>query len=147
MQYLDATASRRCRMRFASLPYFFVLLVAFTVLTIVGILDHSERARSRQESRAHVLDHLSAKRAKLEGALNERLFLTQGLAAHVSTRPKLSEAEFEEIAQVIVAGHTGIRAIQLAKGYRGEPHLSAPWEFRGSGAPTSRGARTACSRS
>src|SRR5262245_180981 len=115
MQYLDATASRRCRMRFASLPYLFVLLVAFTVLTIVGILDHSERARTRQESRAHVLDHLSAKRAKLEGALNERLFLTQGLAAHVSTRPKLGEAEFVELARVILAGRTGIRAIQLAK--------------------------------
>jgi len=102
-------------MRFASLPYLFVLLVAFTVLTIVGILDHSERARSRQESRARVLDHLSAKRAQLEGALNERLFLTQGLAAHVSTRPKLGEAEFAELAPVILAGRTGIRAIQLAK--------------------------------
>ena len=102
-------------MRFASLPYVFVLPVAFTVLAIVGILDHSERARSRQESRAHVLDHLSAKRAKLEGALHERLFLTQGLAAHVSTRPKLGEAEFAELARVILIGRTGVRAIQLAK--------------------------------
>src|SRR5678816_2089585 len=102
-------------MRFASLPYLFVLLVALTVLAIVGILDHSERARSRQESRARVLDHLSTNRAKLEGALNERLFLTHGLAALVSTRPKLGEAEFTELASAILAGRTGIRAIQLAK--------------------------------
>jgi PAS domain S-box-containing protein len=92
-----------------------MLLVAVTVLAIVGILDHSERDRFRQASRAQVLDHLSATRAKLEGALNARLFLTQGIAAHVSTRPELGEAEFAELAPVLLAGRTGIRAIQLAK--------------------------------
>ena len=102
-------------MRFASLPYLTMLLVAVTVLAIVGILDHSERERFRQASRAQVLDHLSATRAKLEGALNARLFLTQGLAAHVSTRPELGEVEFAELAPVLLAGRTGIRAIQLAK--------------------------------
>jgi PAS domain S-box-containing protein len=92
-----------------------MLLVAVTVLAIVGVLDHSERERSRQARRAQVLDHLSATRAKLEGALNARLFLTQGLAAHVSTRPELGETEFAEVAPVLVAGRTGIRAVQLAK--------------------------------
>ena len=103
-------------MRFESLqPYLCALLVAFTVLVVVGILDHSERERFRQESRARVLDHVSATRAKLEGALNARLFLTQGLAAHVSTRPELGEAEFAQVAPALLAGRTGIRAIQLAK--------------------------------
>jgi PAS domain S-box-containing protein len=102
-------------MRFASLPYVVMCLVAVTVLTIVGILDHTERERFREASRAHVLDQLSATRAKLEGALNARLFLTQGIAAHVSTRPELGEAEFADVAPVILAGRTGIRAIQLAK--------------------------------
>ena len=102
-------------MRLASLPYLIVLLVMVSVLAIVGILDHSERERFRQASRARVLDQLSATRARLEGALNARLFLTHGLAALVSTRPEMGEAEFAELAPVILAGRSGIRAIQLAK--------------------------------
>ena len=102
-------------MRFASSPRVIALLVLITVLAIVGILDHSERERFRQTSRAGVLAQLSATRAKLEGALNARLFLTQGIAAQVSARPELGEAEFEELAPIILAGRTGIRAIQLAK--------------------------------
>ena len=102
-------------MRFASSPRVVALLVLITVLAIVGILDHSERERFRQTSRAGVLAQLSATRAKLEGALNARLFLTQGIAAQVSARPELGEAEFEELAPIILAGRTGIRAIQLAK--------------------------------
>ena len=103
-------------MKSASLPYLIMLLVAVTVLAIVGILDQSERERFRQASRAQVLDRLSAARARLEGALNARLFLTQGIAAQVSTRPEMGEAEFAEVAPVILAGRSGIRAIQLAKG-------------------------------
>jgi PAS domain S-box-containing protein len=99
-----------------SLPYISALLVVMTVLAIVGILDQSERERFCQVSRARVLDHLSATRARLEGALNARLFLTQGIAAQVSTRPEMGEAEFAKVAPVILAGRSGIRAIQLAKG-------------------------------
>ena len=47
--------------------------------------------------------------------LRRRLFLTQGLAAQVSARPELGEAEFAEVAPIILAGRTGIRAINLAK--------------------------------
>jgi PAS domain S-box-containing protein len=41
--------------------------------------------------------------------------LTQGLAAQVSARPELGEAEFADVAPIILAGRTGIRAIHLAK--------------------------------
>jgi PAS domain S-box-containing protein len=103
-------------MKFASSrPYVAAFLMLITVLAIVGVLDHSEWERSREASRAGVLAHVSAVRAKLEGALNARLFLTQGLAAQVSARPELGEAEFAELAPIILAGRTGIRAIQLAK--------------------------------
>jgi sensor domain CHASE-containing protein len=103
-------------MKFASSrPYVAAFLMLITVLAIVGVLDHSEWERSREGSRAGVLAHVSAVRAKLEGALNARLFLTQGLAAQVSARPELGEAEFAELAPIILAGRTGIRAIQLAK--------------------------------
>jgi two-component system sensor histidine kinase ChiS len=101
--------------RSASSPQATALLVLITVLAIVGILDHSERERFRQASRVGVLAQLSATRANLEGALNGRLFLTQGLAAQVSARPELGEAEFAEVAPIILAGRTGIRAINLAK--------------------------------
>ena len=103
-------------MRFASSPRVTALLVLITLLAIVGILDHSERARSSQASRADVVARLSTTRASLEGALNARLFLTQGLVAHVSTHPELGEAEFAELAPIILSGRTGIRAIELAKG-------------------------------
>src|SRR5262245_21179211 len=103
-------------MKFAAFwPYVAAFLVLITVLAIVGVFDHSEQERVRETSRAGVLAHLSATRAKLEGALNARLFLTQGIAAQVSARPELGEAEFAELAPIILAGRTGIRAIQLAK--------------------------------
>jgi len=99
----------------SSLPYLTALLVVITVLAIGGIVDRSERERFRQASRAGALNHLSATRARLEGALNGRLFLTQSLEALVSTRPEMGEAEFATLAPVILAGRTGIRAIQMAK--------------------------------
>jgi PAS domain S-box-containing protein len=47
--------------------------------------------------------------------LNERLFLTRGLVAHVSTHPDVSQGEFQALAGALIAEKNGIRSIQLAR--------------------------------
>ena len=101
--------------RAALAPQVIALAAVLAVLGGAAALDLSARARYRQETRAGAVHRLSATRARLEGALNSRLFLTRGLVAHVSVHPTISEAEFQSLARVLVARQTGIRSIQLAR--------------------------------
>jgi PAS domain S-box-containing protein len=102
-------------MQLRSLPYVMALVVAAAVLAAVWVVDRLEQERFREANRTSVLHRLSNVRAELEGALNARLFLTQGLLAHVSTHPEIAHAEFEAIAKVLLAGQSAIRSIELAK--------------------------------
>jgi PAS domain S-box-containing protein len=102
-------------MRSRAAPYAISLLTALVVLGGGWVLDLVLRERLHQSNRSRVLTHLSTTRARLEGAVNSRLHLTHGLVAHVSTHPEIGETEFGKLASVLVAGHTGIRAIQLAR--------------------------------
>ncbi|MGD2183749.1 response regulator [Lusitaniella coriacea] len=86
------------------------------VLATVAIVDHAEQERFREQERADVLNQLSTHRAKLEAALNQRLFLTRGLLSHVSVvDPDITQPEFERLAQTIASESTGIRGFSLYK--------------------------------
>ena len=95
---------------------FAAFLTGVAILTTVGWVEHAERERFEQQNRAKVLARLSTVRANLEKALNQRLFLSRGLVAYVSTvNPDLDQETFERLTQVIVAQQSGIRSIVLYK--------------------------------
>ncbi len=98
------------------LPYLAALSTTIAVLAIVFALDKAEQERFQQKNRAEALSHISTVRAKLEGFLNARLFLTRGLVASVSTNPNLSRDEFNRIARVLLRQQTGVYRISGVKG-------------------------------
>ena len=85
------------------------------VLAGFWIVERWQQQQFRQDHRADVLAQLSIMGARLEGALNKRLFLTRGLVAYLSNYPDIDRVEFERVARVIVAELPGIEKIQLAK--------------------------------
>ncbi|MGL5195573.1 MAG: CHASE domain-containing protein, partial [Chroococcales cyanobacterium] len=96
-------------------PYIAAVCSAGLVIAGVWALAQSEIERNRQQIRTDVLLQLSTKRAKLESALNSRLFITRGLLAYVSNHPNVTPEQFESLAKVMVSEQTGILNIQLAK--------------------------------
>jgi two-component system sensor histidine kinase ChiS len=97
-------------------PYFAASMAVAVVLAIVWVLEQSEQQRFRQQNRADVLNQLSTVRARLEGRLNQRLFLERGLVAYVSTiNPAVEQKQFESLAAVVIAQQTGIRSMALYK--------------------------------
>jgi PAS domain S-box-containing protein len=100
-------------MRIRLLPYIAALSAGLVVLAGVWTVDRSEERRFRESNRADVLHQLSTVRAKLEGALNSRLFLARGLVAYVSNNPEIDQAEFERFAKVLISQETGIGSVAL----------------------------------
>jgi two-component system sensor histidine kinase ChiS len=97
-------------------PYFAASLAVAIVLAITWVIDRSEQQRFRQQNRADVLNQLSATRARLEGKLNQRLFLSRGLVAYISTiNPDIDREKFDNLSKVIVAQQPGIRSVALYK--------------------------------
>ena len=95
-------------------PYVAAALTIISFLSIVAVLDRSERQKFREEKRANVLNQLSTVRARLEGSLNQRIFLTRGLVSYISTlNPDISQEEFESLARVMVAQQPGIPSAAL----------------------------------
>ena len=91
------------------------LVAAGAALATVLVADRLEQERFHEASRRDVLSQLSMVRARLEGALNARLYITRGLVAHVSTHPAITKAEFQTLAEALLKGQTAVRSIQLAK--------------------------------
>jgi PAS domain S-box-containing protein len=102
-------------MNFKALPYLAAVSATIAILGTVWVLDRSEQQRFHEQRRIDTLNQVSTARARLEGALNSRLFLTEGLVAHVSTHPEINSQEFQTLARVLAAKQTGIRIIELAK--------------------------------
>src|SRR3712207_428248 len=97
-------------------PYFAASLAVAVVLAITWVIDRTERQRFQEQNRADVLNQLSTVRARLEGKLNQRLFLERGLVGYVSTiNPDIAQKQFESLASVIVAQQPGIRSVALYK--------------------------------
>ncbi|NET04578.1 MAG: response regulator [Symploca sp. SIO2B6] len=97
-------------------PYIAATLTVAMVLAIVWVLDRSERKRFLEENRVNVINQLSAVRARLEQVVNQRIYLTRGLEAYISTiDPYINQKKFESLARVIVAQQSGIRSLALYK--------------------------------
>jgi PAS domain S-box-containing protein len=92
-------------------------LTAGAILVAVLVVDRLEQQRYDKVREARIIRSLSNARARLEAALNERLSLTRGLRAYVSTHPNISVPEFNHLASVLLSqqGTAGIRSVQLAK--------------------------------
>lgn len=91
--------------------------LATFVLFFVALLtlDHSEQKRHQIELHSDTQAHLSVLRAKIEGALNARLHITDSLAAYVSTHPEIDAAEFRELAGPLYERLSGVQSIRLAR--------------------------------
>ncbi|MFP4120740.1 SpoIIE family protein phosphatase [Coleofasciculus sp.] len=97
-------------------PYFAASLTVVILLTVVWGFERAERQRFSEQQRSDVLNQLSAARARLEAALNQRLFLTRGLIAYVSTiNPDITQNEFERLSSVLIEEQQGIEFLALYK--------------------------------
>lgn len=88
-----------------------LLLLSGSVLA--GYISHKTRL---QDERVKALGALGVIRANLEGALNSRLLLSQGLVSYISVRPDLSDIEFRTYAEKLVKSDPMIRNITVIKG-------------------------------
>jgi two-component system sensor histidine kinase ChiS len=104
------------RLKTRGLPYLAAFLAIVSVLLVVGVLDREETQRFQQNTRSTVLNQLSTLRSRLEGELNQRLFLEKGLVAYISAlNSEITQTEFENFSQVLVSQQSGIRSIALYK--------------------------------
>ncbi|MDJ1176712.1 ATP-binding protein [Roseofilum capinflatum] len=98
------------------LPCGAAIASAAVILVLTGICDRAVQARFEEQQYRQVLDQLSTIRATLEGAINQRLSVAEGLAAYASTYPNLTQADFTEIARVLVSQKEGISAVAFSQG-------------------------------
>ena len=98
-------------------PYLIAALTAGAILVVLLAIDRLEQQRYDEVRQTRILRSLSNARARLEAELNQRLFLTRGLRAYVSTHPNITVPEFTQLASVLLSqqGISGIRSLQLAK--------------------------------
>ncbi|BCB27535.1 hypothetical protein SKTS_24210 [Sulfurimicrobium lacus] len=91
------------------------LAVALAMGAATLVLERAEGARLAQMHRVEILNQVSAVRARLEGSVQSRLVLARGLIAFVSTHPDIDNAQFQELAKVLVAQQKGVRVVELAR--------------------------------
>ncbi|TAN55033.1 MAG: PAS domain S-box protein, partial [Rhodospirillales bacterium] len=95
-------------------------LLAAVVFFICGLgllfyLDSANQQRNLDDESLQVRFKLSILKNSLESALDQRLFLGQGLEALVRSQRDITPQEFENIARILLAGRTGIRNLTLAR--------------------------------
>lgn len=96
-------------------PFLASAVIVLTIFLIVFSISILERKRYLNELRADTLNHLSSLRARIEGALNARLYLTQSIAAYVATHPNITQKEFEQIARELMKQDIVANSIALSK--------------------------------
>lgn len=97
-----------------------ICVTAGAVVAVIGVslamwLGRGESRRYRSDVEAGVLQQLSTVRAAVESALNERIYLTLGLRAYVSTNPNLTTEQFAQYAASLMQEGDGIRSVTLIK--------------------------------
>ncbi len=97
------------------MPALAAMLVIALVLGGVMLIDASEGRRYAEQNVATVTEHAAATRARVEQALNARLFLVRSLIALVRSNPELTQAEFEDAAGAAAEGVPGVRGLALAR--------------------------------
>lgn len=96
-------------------PHLAALSATSFVLIAVWMIDQAEQQRFVQTNRAGAIHQVSAIRAKLESAINSRLLIANGLVAYVSVNADITQSEFEQLAETLIAQQPGIQSIALAK--------------------------------
>jgi two-component system sensor histidine kinase/response regulator len=94
------------------------LAATFVIALVLGgviLIDESEGRRYAEQNVATVTEHAAAARARVEQALNARLFLVRSLIALVRSNPELTQKEFEEAAGAAAEGVPGVRGLALAR--------------------------------
>ncbi|HBL14723.1 MAG TPA: stage II sporulation protein E [Cyanobacteria bacterium UBA11162] len=98
------------------LPYFAASFTIALVLAVIWTLERSEKKQFLDQTRGDVLNKISTTRARLEVALNQRLFVTRGILAYVSTiNANLTQQEFERLASVVAPQQEGTEFLALYK--------------------------------
>lgn len=81
-----------------SRPGLAALTAAAIVFFFVWLMDSSERELLQKDERLHVIERLSATRAKLEAAINIPVSITRAMAIVFAAHPDLPEDEFPRLA-------------------------------------------------
>lgn len=90
------------------------LLVFALILGATYFAHDNLRHQQHQEQRAAALIEGALVRSHIETEINTRLVQSRGLAAYVSSHPKISRNEFDEIGRLLVSQQPNIHSIQLA---------------------------------
>ncbi|BCB26524.1 hypothetical protein SKTS_14100 [Sulfurimicrobium lacus] len=94
--------------------YLATALLACGLVLAAFIGERINDERHTVAVRADVQNHLAETRARLEGNLNGNISLVKGLVSVIHLQPNLTQAEFEQAAQPLFQGQTGIRNIGAA---------------------------------
>jgi diguanylate cyclase (GGDEF)-like protein/PAS domain S-box-containing protein len=89
--------------------------MSVAVLVFAALLDRVVQQRYQAQERAEVLSRASTMRARLEGQLNSCLSLNQVLVSYVATHPDITQAQFADYARRLIAGHSAVRSVRLAR--------------------------------
>ncbi len=90
-------------------------LTVFLLLLAGGWLLERQQAESvRAAELAKMLREISVLRARVESALNAKLYLVQSLNALVHAEPEINEAIFQHFAEELGTNIRSIRSLQLA---------------------------------
>lgn len=90
--------------------FIFIIIICIEFFLIDQFVLHH-----KQLEREYISEKMNHFRAKLDDDLKQRFSLLQGVVAYVSTHENISQEEFAEYAQVLIANQTGIKNIQLSE--------------------------------
>lgn len=83
------------------LPYFTAIVTIIVLIAIGFTLIYNTEKRIEQELKAQIIYKAGIYRARIEGALNTRLFIGQGFVSYVSVHPDLNRFEFISFAEKV----------------------------------------------
>jgi diguanylate cyclase (GGDEF)-like protein/PAS domain S-box-containing protein len=101
----DNSTSTDIRNRIWSRPNLVAASIALAVACVAGVFaDRQNQVVHHQRERAEVSNQLGQVRARLEGNINSKIQLVQGLNAVITTEPDMNQSRFSEIAESLMRG-------------------------------------------
>jgi diguanylate cyclase (GGDEF)-like protein/PAS domain S-box-containing protein len=97
-------------------PRLAALVAASIVFAVMLVIDASERSQITQSQQVHVMERLSAVRARLESDINVAVAAARSLEAVYTLYPDLSYGDFKVIARELLEPNPAIRNIGLIRG-------------------------------
>ena len=97
-------------------PRLAALAAASIVFAVMLVIDAGERSQITQSQQVHVMERLSAVRARLESDINVAVAAARSLAAVYALHPDLSYGHFKVIARELLESNPAIHNIGLIRG-------------------------------